>query len=548
MRPFSRLLVVMGSLIAAQTVGVDAGATPSCIAVSSQCYASLPDALAAAEDGDIVHVPAGTFPGGVRITTSITLVGAGAEQTILAGGGPVLTIGTLDADTQPTVTVQGITLTGGLVTSSPVDDPWIAAGGGLQILPSSGGRLGGTVTVIDSVIRDNRAEPATQLTQREGPDVPICPEGPCPFAGAFGAGIDNLGDLTLRNTLVAGNTVAGALTSDADGGGINTGRFFGGFTASLTLDHSTVSGNRALAGDQWGRFAEGGGIFTADDTSLTLQHSSVTENEARLETNFPGVLPDGTPLEVSTNSGGVHVGNGTPVTVVSSHIDRNVTALVGPNAQDAPIDAGMLVGDGRLVMRDSTVNHNVLSADVQAAPDLPGGAFEWDGVAEITGSEFVGNLATITARDGDATSLGAVDALAIAVTETDPGPSVMRHSVIRDNLVTLVAPRGNAAVFGGGMTNNASTVLDEVRITGNGVVARSLTATLQGGGIWNGALYDDPPGPPSQLTLSQSRVENNVLSGPPGAVLQGGGLYTEVPVTLQQTRIENNIPDQCAGC
>jgi hypothetical protein len=39
-----------------------------------------------------------------------------------------------------------------------------------------------------------------------------------------------------------------------------------------------------------------------------------------------------------------------------------------------------------------------------------------------------------------------------------------------------------------------------------------------------------------------------VLSGLPGAVLQGGGLYTEVPVTLQQTRIEDNIPDQCVGC
>jgi hypothetical protein len=199
-------------------------------------------------------------------------------------------------------------------------------------------------------------------------------------------------------------------------------------------------------------------------------------------------------------------------------------------------------------MRHSTVSQNVLTADVQAAPNAPGGAFEWDGVAEINGSEFAGNLTTITARDGDATSTGAVDALAIVVTETDPGPSVMRHSVIRDNVVTVVAPRGNGAVFGGGMTNDASTVLDQARITGNRVVARSLTATLQGGGIWNGTLLGDVPDPPSQLTLSGSRVEDNVLSGPPGAVLQGGGLYTEVPVTLQQTRIENNVPDQCVGC
>jgi hypothetical protein len=531
-------------------VGVDALAAAPCIRIAAHCYASLPEALAAAQDGDTVRVPPGTFPGGVRITKSITLLGAGAERTVLAGGGPVLTIGTAGAATQPTVTIGSLTLTGGVVTSSEADDHRtdIAAGGGLEILPAAGGRIGATVTVVDSVIRDNRAEPATQLTQRSGPDVPICPSGPCPFAGAFGAGIDDQGDLTLQRTVVSGNTAAGVLTSDADGAGINIGRFFGGAPGVLTLDSSTVSGNRALAGDEWGRFAEGGGIFSGDGTTLTLEHSSVSGNEARLETDFPSYLADGTFLNMSANGGGLHVGNGVAVTVDASHIDGNRATIVGRHAQDGVGSAGMLVNQSPLVMRNSTVSHNTSTAEVQAAPMGDGGAFEFDGVVQITGSEFVGNTTTLVARAGDSVALAPVTALAIVVTGADPGPSVVSHSLIADNLTTVVAPEGSGEVLGGGLTNDAQTVLVDVRVEDNKSVGRSERATLRGGGIWNGAVLGFVPDPPSQLTLVRSRIEDNDLAGPPGAVLQGGGLFTEVPVVRQQTRIADNDPDQCVGC
>jgi hypothetical protein len=548
MRTFARLLVVVGALVAAQAVGTGAGAAAPCVRVGSACYATVAQALASAADGDTVRVPAGTFPGGLRITKSITLQGAGADRTVLSGGGPVLAIGTAGADTQPRVTLRGVTLTAGRATSTLVpDSPGVAAGGGLQILPSSAGR-GGTVTVIDSVIRGNRADPAEQFTDAARPDWPKCPTGPCPFAGAFGAGIDNWGDLTLHGTLVTGNTAAGDLTSDAAGGGIATE------AGSLTLEQSTVSGNRALAGDKSGRFAEGGGIFNAEDTSLTLDHSSVVDNQSRLVTGFPSVLDDGTRLDLLANGGGIHVsGTTTPVTVTSSHIDRNMTSVVGPNAQDGAINAGLQAGGGPLEMRDSTVSRNVLSADLRAAPNAPGGAFQWDGVAEISGSEFAGNITTITARQGDATAGGAVAALAIVVQGRDPGPSLVQHSVVRDNLLTVNATTGRATAFGGGVTNDASTVLEDVRIQGNRVVAHSRTAALQGGGVWNGPLPDPtadpaaPPPPPSQLTLRGSRVEGNQLIGPRGAALQGGGVQTEVPVRLTQTRIQNNVPGQCSG-
>jgi hypothetical protein len=115
-------------------------------------------------------------------------------------------------------------------------------------------------------------------------------------------------------------------------------------------------------------------------------------------------------------------------------------------------------------------------------------------------------------------------------------------------MVTVVAPHGDARVFGGGLTNFASTVLDDVDVEHNRVVARSPTATLQGGGIWNGPFLGGVSGLSGQLSMRRSEVSDNVLSGPPAALLQGGGLYSELPVDRRQTRIEDNVPDQCWGC
>jgi hypothetical protein len=98
------------------------------------------------------------------------------------------------------------------------------------------------------------------------------------------------------------------------------------------------------------------------------------------------------------------------------------------------------------------------------------------------------------------------------------------------------------------MVNDASTLLDSVRITGNRVFAQSVTASLRGGGIWNGAIQGVQPNPPSRLALVASQVTGNVITGPLAATLQGGGIYTEVPVALLSSRIARNQPDQCFGC
>ena len=83
-------------------------------------------------------------------------------------------------------------------------------------------------------------------------------------------------------------------------------------------------------------------------------------------------------------------------------------------------------------------------------------------------------------------------------------------------------------------------------VSDNTVTVSEPSAVALGGGIFNGAA----PGIdlPAELTLINSKIVRNTLIGPAGSTLQGGGLFTDSPVTMKNTTIEQNSPDQCFGC
>jgi hypothetical protein len=537
-------LVATGLFTPASTA-TGASGGPPCVKVNATCYPSLDDALAAAEDGDTVRLPAGVFPGGARITTSITLVGAGAGKTVIRGGEHVLTVGEPFEEDRLSVRIEKLTLTGGFARSSeyinaPLDPGVAAAGGGLEIPPGPDYGQGSTVVVSDVIVRDNRAAPSAQYIDESAPpgEWPVCPDGLCPFASASGAGISNWGDLTLVRTVVADNIASGELASDVNGAGIWS-------VYPLTLRHSRVVDNKALAARTWGRYAEGGGIFTAD--ALTLHNSSVVDNTAGLRSDFPTFLEDGTYLDMLANGGGILATGNYPVTLRSSRVDRNRTFIDAPNAEWGVINAGLFVGDGPLTMRESSVSHNVAHARLLHAPWTMGGAVEWHSAADVRTSRFVGNRSITVASDGDARTSGAVGPLGILAFESDPGLSVMRDSLISKNVSMSVARDGTAFVYGAGMTIDSRVRLDRVRVSENRAVAIGDSTRVEGGGIWNGALDDFVPDPPSQLTLRESAVTHNILVGGDGSRL-GGGLFTQVPVTIEGSTVAGNVPDQCFGC
>lgn len=131
--------------------------------------------------------------------------------------------------------------------------------------------------------------------------------------GAEGAGVLNLGTLTLSNVAVRGNSSVGALAGNpaatvavANGGGV----FNGG---TMTISDSTVSGNNATAtstGPGSNSQASGGGIFSIGGGITTLTNVTISGNQAHAS------------AEIITEQGGgiieVNTGTATNVTVTDN--------------------------------------------------------------------------------------------------------------------------------------------------------------------------------------------------------------------------------------
>ena len=125
-------------------------------------------AVDAAHDGDTIVIAPGTYAGGVTVDVSVAIVGAGAGSTIIKGGGPVLTIGVPHAAGEPTVSITGVTITGGVATGDGTVT-FVGVGGGVYI-PGSATGVGATVTIRNSLITGNRATPG--VDRRFGRAVP----------------------------------------------------------------------------------------------------------------------------------------------------------------------------------------------------------------------------------------------------------------------------------------------------------------------------------------------------------------------------------------
>jgi hypothetical protein len=452
------------------------------------------------------------------------------------------------------VSVSGVTITGGLARSSPESVPYwgqegvVAAGGGVEIppqdIPVDGLPVNGaTVTISDSVITGNRADPSASVPS--GVNCPGgFPHGQCPFAAAVGGGIDSWGNLTLVHTTVSDNTAgpaAGlpAICSDCDGGGILSQQ------GSLTLTDTTVSGNQAIAAAPNGRFAEGGGVYVGLDfggsDALTVDNSTVTGNSASLTSNFPKFAA-GKLIELSANGGGIHVGDGgIPTTVDNTAITHNSVTTKGLRGEPLDFDPAMVVGDSPLTMSNSVVSHNALFSTVATTADIgpAGSTLELDGGGTITNTRVIDNTSTVMSPSGIAGNAGA----GLAVYNSQP--VTVHGGVIGDNTSIARTTTGSATVQAVGVLNNGLLELDGVQVSGNSGKAIGPTGTAQGGGIWNGMLF---PAPQVQLTLDHTTVTRNSLAGSPGVTVQGAGLFTAFPVTLTHSVIAGNTPDQCFGC
>ena len=249
-------MVIAAATAAAATPAARAAGT-LCVSSKPGCFSTIQAAVNAAHDGDTVTVAAGSFAGGVTIDVSVNLIGAGSSKTIINGGAPVLTIGQEQADTEPTVSISRVTITGGFNDSFPSQA--VAQGGGVRIPQGAFHDLqpgvGATVTITDSVITGNKVAAQQFLP----PGCCGCDPFSCSFAS--GGGIFDDGVLTLIRTRVTDNQAGdpASITVVANGGGVEAG-----FQAALTVKNSIVSGNRVVGSPPWGDTTGGAGSTPAD--------------------------------------------------------------------------------------------------------------------------------------------------------------------------------------------------------------------------------------------------------------------------------------------
>jgi len=243
-------------------------------------------------------------------------------------------------------------------------------------------------------------------------------------------------------------------------------------------------------------------------------------------------------VEMLAVAGGIHIGGGASGTIRSTTIADNSVSMTNTNGDSTAFSGGIHTDVSFDLSDDVVANNSVTSA---ALPGSSGNAFGDSGAGEMSGkisnTRFTGNSVSVRSA--------AADAIASAGAAMFAGS--MSNSVVSGNQVQGSSRRGSVFVGGAGLqAADGGMTLRNTTVSGNVGDARGLTGSAQGGGIFDVAVPNGPPGGP--LVLTNSTVTHNGLTGGAAITLQGGGVFARNPVTLAHSVIAGNTPDQCDGC
>lgn len=192
--------------------------------------------------------------GDLDITDSLTITGAGSDQTFIDAAGIDRVFDLIEPGTE--VTITGVTISNGLLQQSP-DEP-AEGGGGIKNMSS--------LSLSDVVLSGNHVH---------GPAL-----------GNIGGGLLNTATCSITTTTVKSNSAeagggiynsaTGALTIDSSTIKNNNAAFGAGLLneGSMDIVNSTLSGNSALRGDQ----SLGGGLLNRGQ--MDIIQGTVAANSA----------------------------------------------------------------------------------------------------------------------------------------------------------------------------------------------------------------------------------------------------------------------------
>lgn len=259
-----KFAAVLGLLLSSAVLAADINVDTTVDENDGSCAdgdCSIRDAIATAASGDRVLVPAGTYAlslGELQPTVSMEIIGAGAQDTIIDGGGSIQVFvvnGVLD------VTLASLTVTNGVAASTGRGGGIHSIGANLTlrdcvVSTSSGFNGGGVVGDSGSLfiercaILDNLADGNSGGgILASGSDLTLLDStvsgNSAPAAGRVGGGIAIFGTLPGRgfqpagNVLIRNSTIVGNDAEDV-GGGIYLNP---GVGALVAISNSVIANN-----------------------------------------------------------------------------------------------------------------------------------------------------------------------------------------------------------------------------------------------------------------------------------------------------------------
>ena len=331
------------------------------------------------------------------LSTNIILNGPGAANLTVrrssTAGTPEFRIFTIDNTTTsgPTVTLSGLTITGGKVSGS---DAQTNSGGGIY-------NNHGILTVSNTVLRSNSA--------------------------TNGGAICNDGSLSDNATLRLSNSTLTENTATGGGGGLfNNGS--GGGSAPLVISNCVFTSNSATNGGAILNDGHAGGSATITELSNSvLSANTASANGGAIKNN--GITGGSATLVISdttvsantaANGGGIDnagtAGSATQA-ISTSTFNANTAAANG----GAINNEGRTAGSATLTVGTSTFFAN--TAGAKGGAILNDGRNAGSGTVEIDNSTLKSNTASMTSAAIDSDGTGGSATLALGSTILANGPS-----------------------------------------------------------------------------------------------------------------------------
>jgi hypothetical protein len=261
------------------------------------------------DDPGVIYVGAGTYTDGFSIGKSVTVIGAGIDQTFIDGGGNIHI-----NDPTASVVISNFTVQN---EDSPGD------GGGVVIMD-------GTVTLRDCAVQNNQAW--------------------------SGGGIYNDGNLTIERCTISGNVATG----DFGGGGIyNRG--------TLVLIDTSVVNNHADIPN-----ASGGGILNCNDAPgeyLHIIRSTLSGNSADNQGSVLKDQGDGPVMiaNVTVTDNTITSGDATIMITAGKTIDIWNSTIAGNHAGAPGVEGGILTASTLVFANTILADNDNSNCDITGA-------------------------------------------------------------------------------------------------------------------------------------------------------------------------------------